>query len=268
MITIHQMTLRVAQKILFRDFSASIPKGEKIGVFGPNGVGKSTFLEALMGKRAVSPGAILINGHPPQAMQRKMAYLPQELESLPVDYSVMGFLKIMLQGGQWGWPSFWPHAQHCCEAALKLVQAFPLRHQLLSDLSGGERKRVLLAALFLDSPQIVLLDEPLANLDPRFSQTLIRLIMDLQAQMGFTLFVTAHDFNPLVHHLDRLMFIGHEKALLDRPELILRSEVLSNLYDTPLQVLEVKGRKWVFSDENHVFLEGQHCHQGGGCVSV
>ena len=92
--------------------------------------------------------------------------------------------------------------------------------------------------------------------------------MALQAHLKFTLLITAHDFNPLLHHLDRLMFIGGEQAVLDTPDAVIQSAVLTQLYGTPLEVFEIKGRKWVLSAENQVFLEGQHCHQGSECVSV
>jgi zinc/manganese transport system ATP-binding protein len=127
----------------------------------------------------------------------------------------------------------------------------------------------MLAALLLEEPDIVLLDEPLANLDPRYQYELLQLIEELQKKYHFTLLITAHDFNPLLHLLDRVMFIGEGKAILDKPEKVIQSDVLSELYKTALQVVELNGRKWVLSNEQRVFLNSdEHCHGNHCYVSV
>ncbi len=255
MIGIDGLCLAVPSKILFQHFTALIKSGEKIGIFGPNGAGKSTFLKALLGLVPVKAGSIKIDHALPAAARRQIAYLPQDFAHLPADYSVSGFLKA-LPGGKKG-----------ARTALTRVGALHLEHQRFKNLSGGERKRVMLAALFLETPRLVLLDEPFANLDPRYQQELLLLIMELQATMGFTLLMTAHDFNPLLAHLDRVMFIGKEEAVLDTQEAVIATDVLSELYGTSLEVVEVKGRKWVLSGESPLFMNPEHCH-GGSCVSV
>ena len=255
MIGLEELCLSVPNKVLFRQFSALVQPGEKIGIFGPNGAGKSTFLKALLGLFPLAGGRILIDGKLPAEMRAEIAYLPQDFENFPADYSISGFLKVLPGGSK----------SHL--SALERVGALHLKDQRLKNLSGGERKRVMLAALFLEAPRLVLLDEPFANLDPRYQHELLILIMDLQAKMNFTLLMTAHDFNPLLRHLDRVMFIGKEEAILDTQDAVIQTEVLSELYGTPLEVLEVKGRKWVLSGENPLFMNTEHCH-GGSCVSI
>lgn len=255
MIGIENLSLAVPHKVLFQHFNAVIKPGEKIGIFGPNGAGKSTFLKALLGLIPIKGGSIRIDHALPAAVRRQIAYLPQEFAHLPANYSVSGFLQA-LPGGKKG-----------ARTALTRVGALHLEHQRFKNVSGGERKRVMLAALFLETPRLVLLDEPFANLDPRYQQELLVLIMNLQASLGFTLLMTAHDFNPLLRHLDRMMFIGKEEAILDTEVQVLQSQVLSDLYETPLDVVEVRGRKWVLSGESPLFMNSEHCH-GGSCVSV
>jgi zinc/manganese transport system ATP-binding protein len=267
-IGLENLSLSVPGTVLCEHLTATIRSGEKIGIFGPNGAGKSTFLKALLGEVKPSGGWVQIEGAEPAAHASDIAYLPQYFETLPVDYSVAGFLSIVLRGERWGLPRLVSQNRARIDAALARVSALPLKNKKLKTLSGGERQRVLFAALFLETPKIVLLDEPLANLDPRFSQELIVMLMQLHREMHFTLLITAHDFNPLLAHLDRVMFIGRGQAVLDVPEAVIQGSVLSALYGTPLQVIELNGRKWVLSSDNDVFLEGQHCHAGGACVPV
>jgi len=261
MIDIQHLTLKVPHKILLEDFSTSIYSSEKIGIFGPNGAGKSTFLKGLMGLFPCASGTILFDNHPINKKHCKIAYLPQDWDPLSVDYSVMGFMELSLRGNHWGIPWSSKKDRIRCENALKQVDALSLKNKLIKKLSGGERKRILLATLLLDSPEVVLLDEPLANLDPRYQNELLSLIESLQKEYRFTLFITAHDFNPLLYLLDRVMFIGQGKAILDQPEKVIQSHVLSELYQTPLEVIEWNNRRWVLSNEQEVFLHpGEHCH--------
>ncbi len=261
MIGIDHLSLNVSHpdKVLFSDFSAQITPGERIGIFGPNGAGKSTFLKALLGLFLPAQGQIKID-------KKTIAYLPQEMDPLAIDYSVAGFLKVVWRGSHWGLPTI-GSVQHEIEAALQKVDALPLQNTLLKNLSGGERKRVMLAAVLMGEPAILLLDEPLANLDPYFQKELLLLIDQLHQRLKLTILITAHDFNPLLPYLDRVMFIGKEKALLDTPEQVINTETLSALYQTPLDVVEFKGRKWVLAGGQQVFLQTEHCH-GGACVSV
>lgn len=269
MIDIQQLTLQVPHKILLHDFNAHIASGERIGIFGPNGAGKSTFLKSLMGLFPIASGQILLNHQPMHQQCHHIAYLPQEFDALSVDYSVMGFLQLLIRGNQWGLPWLRSNDRMRCEKALTDVDAMHLANKKLKKLSGGERKRIMLAALLLDNPKILLLDEPLANLDPRYQSELLSLIDKLQKKLSLTLLITAHDFNPLLFLLDRVMFIGEGHAVLDTPDQVIQSDVLSHLYKTPLQVVEWHHRKWVLSMEsNPVFLNfSEHCH-GEHCVSV
>lgn len=271
MIHIQNLTLQVPEKKLLENFSATIQAGECIGIFGPNGAGKSTFLKALLSVFPKATGTIQLNGN-------KIAYLPQEFEALPADYSVIGFLQLLVRGDKMGLPLFSSQDSEQCYQSLIQVNALHLAKKLFKNLSGGEKKRVMLAAILLEKPTVLLLDEPLANLDPRYQSELLHLIEHLQkayrlANTPLTVLITAHDFNPLLHLLNRVMFIGEGQAVLDVPEKAIQSDVLSELYKTPLEVVAFKGRQWILSkaDEKNmpqqVFLNpGEHCH-GDFCLS-
>ncbi len=260
MIGIENLTLAVPGKTLFSGFSASIAVGERIGIFGPNGVGKSTFLKALLGLSPSSRGQINID-------KKKVGYLAQEGESLAADYSVEGLLKAVCQGERWGLP-YLGRGQMMIEAALQKVDALALKKNRFRALSGGEKKRVLLAAVLLENPTLLLLDEPLANLDPYYQKELLTVIDHLHQRLKLTVLITAHDFNPLLPLLDRVLFIGKHQAILGTPDEVIQTKVLSELYQTAVEVVEFKGRKWVLAGgESPFFMNTEHCH-GGDCVSV
>lgn len=266
MIEIKNLTLAVSDKILLKNFNATIQMAERIGIFGPNGAGKSTFLKSLIDVFPRQSGEILFDGKTSYQKCYKIAYLPQEFDVLPIDYSVMGYLQLLIRGNQYGIPVSTSKDRLCCEAALEKVNALHLQKKSLKKLSGGERKRIQLAALLFEDIEVLLLDEPLANLDPRYQYELLQLIEELQKKLNLTLFITAHDFNPLLHLLDRVMFIGEGQAVLDIPSKVIQGAVLSDLYKTPLQVIDLNGRKWVLSDEQQAFLSpGEHCH-GEHCI--
>jgi zinc/manganese transport system ATP-binding protein len=261
MININDITLQVPGKILLQHFSAHIHPGERIGIFGPNGAGKSTLLKALLGMQAIYAGNIAI------AKTTTIAYLPQEFDTPTLDYSVIGFLQLLIRGEKYGLPIQKRVDHQRCDTALTEVNALHLKHKLLKQLSGGERKRIMLAGLLLNHPQVLLLDEPLANLDLRYQKEMLSLIDQLQRRLSLTILITAHDFNPLLHLLDRVLFMGEGQAILDTPENVIQDKILSDLYQTPLHVVAINGRKWVLSQEDIFLNAGNHCH-GGPCVSV
>lgn len=209
MIHISNLTLKVANKILMQNFSASISKGECIGIFGKNGAGKSTFLKALLG--LVPPA----QGHISIVEKTVLGYLPQTFDSLTLDYSVAGFLQLFIRAEQYGLPVLRYADHQYCDDALSQVQALHLKHRLLKQLSGGELKRIMLASLLLNHPQILLLDEPFANLDLHYQKEILKLLRDLQKNLQLTLLITAHDFNTLRDFLERVVFISEERVILE-----------------------------------------------------
>ena len=257
MININNITLQVPGKILLQNFSAQIAEGECIGIFGPNGAGKSTFLKALLEIVPLQAGNISI------MKSSVIAYLPQEFDALTLDYSVIGFLQLLIRGEKFGLPILKKQDHERCDEVLSEVCALHLKHKPLKKLSGGERKRIVLAGALLNRPNILLLDEPLATLDLHYQKEMLNLIHQLQKNFNLTLLITAHDFNPLLHLLNRVLFIGEGQAVLDFPEKVIQDEILSDLYKTPLHVAEIDGRKWVLSQEKTMFLtEGADCRGG------
>ena len=113
-------------------------------------------------------------------------------------------------------------------------------------------QRLLLAQALLGKPKLLLLDEPLLSLDPHFQQTTVALVKRIQQAEGITVLFTAHELNPLLDAMDRVLYLGHGHAALGSVDEVITSEVLSRLYGSPIDVLRVNGRLLVVSAQGSV----------------
>jgi zinc/manganese transport system ATP-binding protein len=247
-------------RIVLDQVSAAIRPGEFIGVLGPNGAGKTTLLRAALGLLRPVSGEVRVFGERPGRGNRAAGYLPQQraaVAELPLrgrDYVASAW-----QGERWGLPFLGRRGGQQVTRAIELVEAEGLADRPLSQLSGGELQRLLLAQALLGQPRLLLLDEPLIGLDPHFQQAVIALVRRIQQSQGITVLFTAHDLNPLLGAMDRVLYLGQRRAALGTVDEVITAEVLSLLYDTPIEVLRVKGRILVVAGHGPVEAEA-HLH--------
>ncbi len=242
-IELDRVTLARGRRIVLADVSALIRPGEFIGVFGPNGAGKTTLLQAILGLHRAAAGVIRVLGSPPGRGNRNAGYLPQRRGAV-ADLPLRGwdFVASACDGWRWGLPRLGRAGRESVAAALETVGAATLAARRLGDLSGGELQRLLLAQALLGAPQLLLLDEPLISLDPHFQQEVVALVATIRKMHGITVLFTAHDLNPLLPAMDRVLYLGQGRAALGTVEEVIRDDILSDLYGTPIEVLRVKGR--------------------------
>jgi zinc/manganese transport system ATP-binding protein len=236
---------------VLQDMSFTIQGGEFIVILGPNGAGKSTFLKLLLGLvRPNAGGSVQVLGSTPQRGNQAIGYAPQHRAldtELPLRArDLVGF---GLDGHRWGtgWPSRSRHER--IEKALLEVDALNLADAPVGRLSGGEQQRLLIAQALLTDPKLLLLDEPLANLDLAHQQEVVALVSHLNRVHGVTVLLVAHDINPLLQVTDRVLYIAHEHSCLGAPHEIITSETLSNLYGSPVEVIQAEGRFFVVGAE-------------------
>src|SRR6185312_12138574 len=117
----------------------------------------------------------------------------------------------------------------------------------LAETSGGERQRLLLAQALLGHPRLLLLDEPLISLDPHHQGAVVDLTRSLQKELGIAVLFSAHEINPLLGALDRVLYLGSGKAALGTVAEVITGPVLSRLYGSDIDVLRVNGRIFVMS---------------------
>jgi zinc/manganese transport system ATP-binding protein len=148
---------------------------------------------------------------------------------------------------------------------LELVDGRKLAERPLSELSGGERQRLLLAQCLLGAPKLLLLDEPLISLDPHHQKSVVELVRRVQQELGIAVLFSAHELNPLLNSLDRVLYLGSGVAALGTVDEVITRPVLSRLYGSPIDVMRVNGRIFVMSGgvevEKH---DHEHEHDGNG----
>jgi zinc/manganese transport system ATP-binding protein len=230
-------------RTVLANVDATIDEGEFIGVFGPNGSGKTTLLQAILGLLPPASGEIRVLGGTPGNGSAATGYLPQKRSSLG-DLRLRGWdlVASVHNGHRWGLAYLEPAARRDVAWALDTVEASDLAARPLSELSGGELQRLLLAQALLGKPRLLLLDEPLISLDPRYQRTVVDLVKRVQGELGITVLFTAHELNPLLGAMDRVLYLGHGRAALGTTDEVITSEVLSTLYDAPIDVLRLNGR--------------------------
>jgi zinc/manganese transport system ATP-binding protein len=252
-IELDRVTLARDERVVLSEVSAAIMPGEFVGVFGPNGAGKTTLLQAILGLLRPTAGEIRVFGQIPARGFREAGYLPQQRGSA-VDVRLSGrdFVASAVDGERWGLPLPGRSASAEVDRAIATVEAQALAERPLCELSGGELQRLLLAQALLGRPKLLLLDEPLISLDPHFQQSIVALVKRIQQTEGVTVLFTAHELNPLLGAMDRVLYLARGRAALGSVDEVITAEVLSRLYETPIDVLRVNGRIVVVSAEGVV----------------
>ena len=236
------VTLALGGRTILDDISLAADAGAFIGVLGPNGAGKTTLLRAILGLVRPARGAIRVLGRPARRGDPAIGYMPQLRAAVPQRLTGRAFVAAAARGHRWGLARPDAADRRDVDRALDLVGAAALALRPLAELSGGERQRVLLAQGLLGQPRLLLLDEPLASLDPRHQAGIVALVRDVARHLGITVLFSAHDLAPLLGALDRVLYLGATRAAIGTVDEVVTGPVLSRLYGAPIEVLRVGTR--------------------------
>jgi zinc/manganese transport system ATP-binding protein len=232
----------------------SIRPGSFTAILGPNGGGKSTLIRVILGRLPPAGGTLSVFGHTPRRGEPLTGYIPQRSTFDP-ELSIRGrdFVGLGLDGHRWGVRLPGGTTAGAVDASLRAVGAEAYSGRSLGRLSGGEQQRLQLAQALAGEPRLLLMDEPLSQLDVRNQRVIVQLISDLTRQRALTTLLIAHDVNPLLPHIDHVLYIAHGKVAMGRPEDIITSEALSEIYSSPVEVLKDRsGRLFVVGLEEEV----------------
>jgi zinc/manganese transport system ATP-binding protein len=262
-IELERATIRIGGRDILVDTSFAIRRGEFIGVLGPNGAGKTTLMRAILGLLPPSAGALRVFGQAPQRGDPSIGYLPQVRTVLP-DLRVRGFdfIASSIRGERWGVPSLTRGDRAMIDQTLAAVGARDLAERPLSEMSGGERQRLLLAQALLGEPKLLLLDEPLISLDYRYQEAVIELVRRFVRERNITVLFSAHELNQLIGTLDRVLYLGNGRAALGTVAEVATGPVLSKLYNTDIEVVHADGHIFVLSRGRDV-ERSDHAHDEG-----
>ena len=258
-------TITLGHRAVLRDVSFAIEAGDFVGVLGPNGAGKTTLMRAILGLVRPTGGTLRVFGETPKFGTSAIGYLPQLRTVLP-DLRVRGldYIASSLHGERWGLPSLKAADRHAIEETLHAVGASDLARRPLSDMSGGERQRLLLAQALMGQPKLLLLDEPLISLDARHQEVVIDVVRKIARERGITVLFSAHELNQLLGAIDKVLYLGNGHAALGTVDEVVTAPVLSQLYGTEIEVLRAGGHIFVMSRGRDVERDAhQHDHDHG-----
>ncbi|WP_082965038.1 metal ABC transporter ATP-binding protein [Mycobacterium sp. ACS1612] len=238
----------VGGRTIWSGVDLEVAPGEFVAVLGPNGAGKSTLLKVLLGLTPAR-GTIEVLGAHPGRRNSRIGYVAQRrpfdasLRIRGIDVVGMGF-----DGARWGTPMPWRTAtrRHRVEQVVESVGAGEYARRPIGRCSGGEQQRLLLAQALVRQPELLLLDEPLDSLDVPNQAAISALVRDICRRDGVAVITVAHDVNPILPYLDRVVYIARGMAVGGSPEQILTADQLTSLYGMPIDVLRDRtGRMFV-----------------------
>ena len=236
--------LSFGERTLWQDLDLTVEPGEFVAVLGPNGSGKTSLLKVLLGQLALSSGTARIAGTPARKGNSHVGYIPQQ-KSLDDGLPLRGrdLVGLGVDGHQWGTGILRRGRRRAIvDAAIAEVGAENYADAPIGSMSGGEQQRLRIAQALVGNPQILLCDEPLLSLDLA-NQNLVSGLIDRRRRTHDTavLFVT-HEINPILPLVDRVLYLVDGQFRIGKPEEVMTSEVLSELYRTDVEVLHVRGR--------------------------
>jgi zinc/manganese transport system ATP-binding protein len=262
-IELDDATIAIGGRDILVNTSFAIRRGEFIGLLGPNGSGKTTLMRAVLGLLPPTAGSLRVFGRVPQRGDADIGYLPQVRTVVP-DVRVRGFdfTASSVHGERWGLPFLTRADRAMIAKTLEAVGAGDLATRPLSEMSGGERQRLLLAQALLGEPQLLLLDEPLISLDYHYQEAVIDLVRSFARDRDITVLFSAHELNQLIGTLDRVLYLGNGRAALGTVGEVATAPVLSQLYNTDIQVVHADGHIFVLSHGRDV-ERSDHAHENG-----
>lgn len=249
------LTASYGSRAVWTNAGFAIPEGSFTAILGPNGSGKSTLVKLVLGLLPPAAGRIEVLGEAPKRGNSGIGYVPQGSRFDP-ELSVRGrdFVGLGVDGHEWGIRiAGRVKVAAAVNAAIESVDATQYADRPLGRLSGGEQQRLLLAQALVGKPRLLLLDEPLSHLDVRNQQAIVQLIAEVARERGLTVLLIAHDVNPLLPHIDHVLYVAQGRLEMGRPAEIITSEALSRIYSSPVEVLrDSRGRIFVVGLEEEV----------------
>ena len=237
--------IRLGGQTIWEDVNLEVQPGEFIAILGPNGSGKSTLVKAILGLLPLSHGTITVFGQPAQRGHPDIGYVPQR-RYFDADVRIRGrdIVRLGLDGGRWGPPLSLMHPGEAralsqqIQKVIESVDAAAYADRPIGEVSGGQQQRLLIAQALVTNPRILILDEPLDSLDLANQRSIAGIIRRIARETGAAVLLVAHDVNPILSSIDRVVYIARGHVAVGTPEEVITSETLSKLYNSPVEVMK------------------------------
>lgn len=240
---VEDVTVSLGGRTVLDQVTFECAPGSFTGLIGSNGAGKTTLMRVILGLLNPARGSVTLDGLPVTQGRRHVGYVPQKiaLES-DVPLRARDLVGLGLDGHRLGAPLPRRARRETVEEMLEAVNATRFADSRVGRLSGGEQQRIMIAHALISRPRLLVLDEPLANLDIRSSQEIVELLGRIVKTLDVAVLLSAHDVNPLLPVMDRLVYLADGRAASGPTDEVVRTETLSALYGHRVQVIHAEGR--------------------------
>ena len=260
-LAVRDLHVNLGGREVLRGVGFDIRAGEFTGLIGANGAGKTTLLRVILGLQPAAAGTVVVGESSDRAggaaemgergkrarisppARAGVGYVPQKFVLDPdMPLRARDLVGLGLNARRLGplLPS--RERRDHVQETLGAVGAAGFADARVGQLSGGEQQRVLIAHALISEPRLLLLDEPLANLDPHSTREVVDLLAGLARERDLAVLISAHEINPLLPVMDRLVYLAGGRAASGTADEVVRSDVLSRLYGDHVDVLRVHGR--------------------------
>ncbi len=230
------VSVRLGGREVLEDVRFSINPGEFVGLIGSNGAGKTTLLRVILGLLPASSGKVTVSA-------AGVGYVPQKIQLDPdMPLRARDLVGLGLDGQRYGIPFPSRARRKLVDEMLRAVDAEHIGNSRVGNLSGGEQQRILIAHALISRPGLLLLDEPLANLDIASEQEVVALLGRIAREQRIAVLISAHEMNPLLPVMDRIVYMAHGRAASGPTDEVVTGERLSELYGHHVDVIHVHGR--------------------------
>jgi zinc/manganese transport system ATP-binding protein len=238
--------LGFGSRMLWEHLDLAVARGEFIAVLGSNGSGKTSLLRAILGQQPLDRGTIAIDGEPVRRGNGRVGYIPQQ-KLIPAGTPLRGrdLVSFGVDGQRFGLPIRSRQTRHRIDELIESVGAASYATRAMGSLSGGEQQRLRIAQALASDPVLLLCDEPLASLDLGHQRGVSELIRARQREHDTAVVFVTHDINPVLGMVDRILYLAEGRHTIGTPDEVLRSDVLSALYGTEVDVLRSGDRIFV-----------------------
>ena len=242
MFVLHGATCHYDRSAALTDITLRVMMGERVALVGQSGAGKSTLLGLLNGSIAPTSGHVEILGNDLQRLRRsRRQRVQRQVSTIHQHLHLTETLRVVhnINAGHLGrWPLWkalaslvWPLEVETATRVLDRVGIVEKLYERTDRLSGGQQQRVAIARALVQDPAAILADEPVSNLDPVRSQSVMDLLRDLSLETGTTLVASLHDVNFARSHFDRAIGLRRGHLVFDLPTSALDDRCLADLYD-------------------------------------
>jgi zinc/manganese transport system ATP-binding protein len=242
-LSLRDAALTLGGRTLWSGLDLDVEPGEFLAVLGANGSGKTSLLKAILGQYPLSAGSAEFEGRPVRHGDRRIGYIPQQRRA-DDGAALRGrdLIALGVDGDRLGPGLPTASRRRRIDALLDEVGAAHYSRVPVAALSGGEQQRLRVGQSLAADPRLLLCDEPLASLDLRAQRAVSDLIDRRRRARGFGVLFVTHDVNPVLEHVDRVLYLAGGRFRVGTPDEVLRSEVLSELYSSPVEVVRANGR--------------------------